>query len=145
MRPLPITRVYAIRHTTRDRHVQVGHARLVVRSNSTTRDKRSVSGARTLRAGPQSVQALSGRARFNTVGEENNSRRRYSRYAIHHDTPELWRGAAGLCACAGAAESLHTYIHTILVVAISCKGQPVAVDASGSSRCRASWTPVFTC
>jgi len=31
------------------------------------------------------------------------------------DTPELWRGAAGLCArvraCAGAAESLHTYIH----------------------------------
>ena len=30
------------------------------------------------------------------------------------DTPELWRGAAGLCArvraCAGAAESLHTYI-----------------------------------
>jgi len=32
------------------------------------------------------------------------------------DTPELWRGAAGLCArvcaCAGAAESLQTYIHT---------------------------------
>jgi len=31
------------------------------------------------------------------------------------DMPELWRGAAGLCArvraCAGAAESLHTYIH----------------------------------
>jgi len=31
------------------------------------------------------------------------------------DTPELWRGAAGLCArvraCAGAAESLHIYIH----------------------------------
>jgi len=31
------------------------------------------------------------------------------------DTPELWRGAVGLCArvraCAGAAESLHTYIH----------------------------------
>ena len=31
------------------------------------------------------------------------------------DTPELWCGAAGLCArvraCAGAAESLHTYIH----------------------------------
>jgi len=31
------------------------------------------------------------------------------------DTPELWRGAAGLCArvraCAGAAESLHTYTH----------------------------------
>jgi len=30
------------------------------------------------------------------------------------DTPELWRGAAGLCArvraCTGAAESLHTYI-----------------------------------
>ena len=32
------------------------------------------------------------------------------------DTPELWCGATGLCArvraCAGAAESLHTYIHT---------------------------------
>ena len=32
------------------------------------------------------------------------------------DTPELWRGAAGLCArvraCAGAAESLQTNIHT---------------------------------
>jgi len=32
------------------------------------------------------------------------------------DTPELWCGAAGLCArvraCAGAAESLHAYIHT---------------------------------
>ena len=31
-------------------------------------------------------------------------------------TPELWCGAAGLCArvraCAGAAESLHTYIHS---------------------------------
>jgi len=31
------------------------------------------------------------------------------------DTPELWCGVAGLCArvraCAGAAESLHTYIH----------------------------------
>jgi len=31
------------------------------------------------------------------------------------DTPELWCGAAGLCArvraCAGAAESLQTYIH----------------------------------
>jgi len=31
------------------------------------------------------------------------------------DTPELWRGAVGLCArvrtCAGAAESLHTYIY----------------------------------
>jgi len=31
------------------------------------------------------------------------------------DTPELWRGAAGLCArvraCDGAAESVHTYIH----------------------------------
>jgi len=32
------------------------------------------------------------------------------------DTPELWCGAAALCArvraCAGAAESLHTYIRT---------------------------------
>jgi len=31
------------------------------------------------------------------------------------DTPELWRGAAGLCArvraCAGVAKSLHAYIH----------------------------------
>jgi len=31
------------------------------------------------------------------------------------DTPELWRGAAGLCACvracANATESLHAYIH----------------------------------
>jgi len=31
------------------------------------------------------------------------------------DTPQLWRGAAGLCvrvrACAGAAEYLYTYIH----------------------------------
>ena len=31
------------------------------------------------------------------------------------DAPELWRGAAGLCArlrvCAGAAESLHTYTY----------------------------------
>ena len=34
------------------------------------------------------------------------------------DTLDLWCGAAGLCArvraCAGAAESLHTYISTIL-------------------------------
>ena len=34
------------------------------------------------------------------------------------ETLELWRGAAGLCArvraCAGAAEYLHTYIHTSL-------------------------------
>jgi len=32
------------------------------------------------------------------------------------DTPELWRGAAGLCLriceCAGAAEFLHIYVHT---------------------------------
>jgi len=39
-----------------------------------------VSGARTLRAGTQSVQALSGRTRSNTVGEGRNSLRRYSRY-----------------------------------------------------------------
>jgi len=35
------------------------------------------------------------------------------------DTPELWRGAAGLCArvcaCAGAAESLHTYTYIELL------------------------------
>jgi len=35
------------------------------------------------------------------------------------DTPELWCGAAGLCArvraCAGAAESLHTYIYCIYI------------------------------
>jgi len=33
------------------------------------------------------------------------------------ETPELWRGATGLCArvraCAGAAESLHKYMHTM--------------------------------
>jgi len=46
----------------------------------TTRDKRSVSEARTLRADTQSMQALSGRWRSNTVGEGRNSRRRYSRY-----------------------------------------------------------------
>jgi len=45
-----------------------------------TRDKRSVAEARTLRAGTQSVQALSGRARSKTVGEGRNSRRRYSCY-----------------------------------------------------------------
>ena len=45
-----------------------------------TRNKQSVSGARTLRAGTQSVQALSGRARSNTVGEGRNNRRRYSYY-----------------------------------------------------------------
>jgi len=36
-----------------------------------------------------------------------------------YDTPELWCGAAGLCArvraCAGAAESLHTYIQAYTV------------------------------
>ena len=46
----------------------------------TTRDKQSVSGAHTLRAGTQSLQALSGSARSITVGEGRNSRRRYSRY-----------------------------------------------------------------
>jgi len=34
------------------------------------------------------------------------------------DTPELWRGAAGLCArvrvCAGAAKSVHAYMPTKL-------------------------------
>jgi len=34
------------------------------------------------------------------------------------DTPELWCGAGGLCArvraCAAAAESVHTYIHSTL-------------------------------
>jgi len=45
-----------------------------------TRDKQSVSGARTLRAGTQSVQALSSRARSNTVGEGRNSRCGYSGY-----------------------------------------------------------------
>ena len=46
-----------------------------------------------------------------------------SSIALACDTPDLWRGAAGLCArvhaCADAAESLHTYIHsTALVVVI---------------------------
>jgi len=45
-----------------------------------TRDKQSVSGARTLRAGTQSVQAHSGKARSNTVREGRNSLRRYSGY-----------------------------------------------------------------
>jgi len=40
------------------------------------------------------------------------------------DTPELWRGAVGLCArvraCAGAAESLHTYIHTRTLGSAPC-------------------------
>jgi len=44
------------------------------------------------------------------------------------DTPELWRGAAGLCApvraCAGAAESLHTYTHTYLY--LSCTSMKMA-------------------
>jgi len=35
------------------------------------------------------------------------------------DMPELWRGAAGLCArvraCAGAAKSLDTYIHSCML------------------------------
>ena len=39
------------------------------------------------------------------------------------DTPELWRGAAGLCArvrtCAGAAESLHTYTDVYSLAAIA--------------------------
>jgi len=47
------------------------------------------------------------------------------------DTPELWLGAAGLCArvraCAGAAEYLHTYIHTYRIVAKACHLHIVAL------------------
>jgi len=43
------------------------------------------------------------------------------------DTPELWRGAAGLCArvraCAGAAESLHTFIHRACSSADATRGR----------------------
>jgi len=42
------------------------------------------------------------------------------------DTPELWRGAAGLCArvraCAGADESLHTYIRRVCCFLWWCWG-----------------------
>jgi len=42
------------------------------------------------------------------------------------DTPELWCGAAGLCArvraCAGAAKSLHTYMHTYTIIAVLHSG-----------------------
>jgi len=41
------------------------------------------------------------------------------------DTPELWRGAAGLCArvraCVGAAESLHTHTNIHQKKAVSSK------------------------
>ena len=52
------------------------------------------------------------------------------------DMPELWRGAAGLCArgcaCAGAAESVHTCIHTCRNVdrAIDCRVNPMFAPAS---------------
>ena len=57
-----------------------GHGVVFEIWKETKRDKQSVSGARTLRAGTQSVQALAGRARSNTVGEGRNSLRRYSGY-----------------------------------------------------------------
>jgi len=44
------------------------------------------------------------------------------------DMPELWRGAAGLyarvCACAGAAKSLHAYMHTYIVCVCVVGGRP---------------------
>jgi len=46
------------------------------------------------------------------------------------DKPELWRGATGLCAhvraCAGAAESLHTYIHTYMMCVDGATGLNVS-------------------
>jgi len=51
---------------------------------------------------------------------------RIEHYTHVCDTPELWRGAAGLCArvraCAGAAEYLHTYIHRPTVAQCSLNG-----------------------
>ena len=48
------------------------------------------------------------------------------------DTPELWCGAAGLCArvraCAGAAESLHTYIHLYYTILLLCSSGSAALE-----------------
>ena len=55
--------------------------------------------------------------------------------------PELWCGAAGLCArvraCAGAAESLHTYIHIYkLQFLIVGGGGPSQTTATGIANTR---------
>ena len=46
------------------------------------------------------------------------------------DTPELWRGATGLCArvraCAGATKYVHTYTHTCCAVSKSKSKQVAA-------------------
>jgi len=138
-----------------------------------------VSGARTLRAGTQSVQALSGRARSNTVREGRNSRRRYSGYtaisvpAVTHTAFRLGLHkifvhfnaivnephhctAPPTCKAHTVAIVLHDYCamnappptlllygihHTILVMAILCKGQiparldPCICKATVSSEC----------
>jgi len=56
------------------------------------------------------------------------------------DTPELWRGAAGLCArvraCAGAAESLHTYVHKQLRVRVKVGVRPLKPLLKKKIRCR---------
>jgi len=54
------------------------------------------------------------------VDLDSPSSETHTQHALHATltrvAPELWRGAAGLCArvraCTGAAESLHTYMHT---------------------------------
>jgi len=60
------------------------------------------------------------------------------------DTPELWRGAVGLCArvraCAGAAESLHTYV--------PASGRPssdrhAAVQVALDERLKRTWALFF--
>jgi len=67
------------------------------------------------------------------------------------DTPELWCGAAGLCArvraCAGAAESLHTYIHKkssggSVVVIITYTVTELYHRLASSSRSRSSGSEV---
>ena len=54
------------------------------------------------------------------------------------DTPELWRGAAGLCArvraCAGAAESLHPYISICILRPRTCTLPSRAVFGLGLTR-----------
>jgi len=57
------------------------------------------------------------------------------------DPPELWRGAAGLCArvraCAGAAESLHAYIHPPLgTLPVGCLARTPGRRVELTEQCR---------
>jgi len=75
------------------------------------------------------------------------------------DTPELWRGATGLCArvcaCAGAAESAYTYIHTLqpgspltLTHAARVKGSGVTRSLRARPPCirmHSIYTYIYTC